>query len=271
MFHKAVASGNDFILVDHRKSAIKDLAGFAKKYCAFHYGVGADGVLLIEPSRKADFFMRIINSDGSEAEACGNGYRCVGLYAHKILGFPRQMKFDTLSGMIELEVGSVKGSTGEVKVRMVDPSDYRQKVILKNLGGKLDLHCAFINTGVPHAVIFTEALEAIDVPALGPKIRHHEAFGPRGTNVNFAQLGGENRVLIRTYERGVEDETLACGTGTVAAAVIAGMTGRVSSPVHVTTKGGEVLTVAFEKTASGVRNVYLEGSAEIVFEGHLTV
>ncbi len=270
-FYKMVASGNDFLVIDNRKHVVKDAKAFAANVCRPHVSVGADGVLLIEPSKKADFFIRIINSDGSEAEACGNGYRCVGLYAHELLGFPKSMRVETLSGDVKIDVNSKT-----IKVKMTDPSGYRPKIEIQNLpagspSAPRALSAAFINTGVPHVVIFTEGLEQVAVTELGRAIRRHEMFKPKGTNVNFAEVTGENASSLRTYERGVENETLACGTGTVAVALVANLTGRVNAPVHVKTRSGEILKVHFERSGSKVSNVYLEGSARFVFEGRLEV
>lgn len=262
-----VASGNDFLVIDNRKKIVRDAKKFAAEVCRPHLGVGADGVLLIEPSQKADFFMRIVNADGSEAEACGNGYRCVGLYAHELLKFPKSMRVETLAGEIKIDVNSKT-----VRAKMADPTEYREKVEIPNLetSGRT-LHAAFINTGVPHVVIFTEGLDQTPVVELGHAIRHHKIFQPRGTNVNFAEVAGKNLLSIRTYERGVEDETLACGTGTVAGAIVANLTGRVEVPVQVKTKSGEILKVYFERSGNRIQNVFLEGTAKFVFEGRMIV
>ena len=259
-----VASGNDFLVIDNRKKIVKDAKKFAAEICRPHIGVGADGVLLIEPSKNADFFMRIVNADGSEAEACGNGYRCVGLYAHELLKFPKTMRVETLAGEIKIDVNSKT-----VKAKMADPTEYREKLEIPNVGGQT-LRAAFINTGVPHVVIFTEGLDQAPVVELGRAIRYHKTFHPRGTNVNFAEVTGKNSLSIRTYERGVEDETLACGTGTVASAMVANLTGRVQTPVRVKTKSGETLIVNFERNKNQVRDVYLEGTTKFVFEGRVT-
>ncbi len=263
-FHKLVASGNDFIVIDNRKNTVKNQKAIAEKICKPHLGVGADGVLFIEPSKKADFFMRIINSDGSEAEACGNGYRCVGLYANTLLKFPKSMTAETLAGLIEIQVGK-----DTIKVKMAKPSEYRETIKIGLNGSKMN--AAFINTGVPHAVIFTENLKNTPVEVLGRQIRYHELFAPRGTNVNFAEVTGKNALNIRTYERGVEAETLACGTGTVASAVVAYLTGRVSAPVSVTTKSGEILQVYLDLKNKKIEHVFLEGAANFVFEGRLLI
>jgi diaminopimelate epimerase len=261
-FHKMEASGNDFLVIDNRKGAVKDPKRFALDVCRPHVGVGADGVLLIEPSKKGDFFMRIVNADGSEAEACGNGYRCVGLYAKNILGLSESIRMDTPAGLIDVHVNAKT-----IKAKMTDPKDYREQIKI-DLGEK-NLTGAFLNTGVPHVVIFAEGLNQTPVTELGRAIRHHELFQPRGVNVNFAEMAGPNALAIRTYERGVEAETLACGTGTVAVALVAALTGRAEGPVQVKTKSGEILTVYFERSGQSIRNVFLEGNARFVFEGRL--
>ena len=261
-FYKMVASGNDFIVIDNRTKMIQDAKKFGANMCLPHIGVGADGVLLIEPSKKSDFFLRIVNADGSEAEACGNGYRCVARYAHEKLGFGRKMTFDTLAGMIQAEV---RGKY--VSVLMAEPRDYRRDVRLEVNGRTLKMD--FINTGVPHAVIYSEGLNQIPVTELGRAIRYHEHFKPQGTNVNFIELNGSSEIRIRTYERGVEEEMLACGTGSVAAALTSALTCRAVSPVNVKTRSGETLEVSFELANGKPTKVFLNGNADYVYEGHL--
>lgn len=283
-FYKAVASGNDFVVIDNRDNRIRNLQAFARSVCPAHIGIGADGLLLVENSKKADFKMRIINLDGSEAEACGNGFRCIALYAHQILGFRKKMKFETLSGIIDAAIISEIrkpvlrkiGVSARVLVKMADPKEYRSEMTLRNISvesakKKNSLRCAFINTGVPHAVIFAEKLDFISVHDLGRAVRYHHAFSPRGTNVNFVEVTGERQLAIRTYERGVEGETLACGSGSTAAAVIGCLTKRVRPPVEVKTKSGERLTIRMDISGKQVKNVFLEGDAEILFSGNLMV
>ncbi|OGX06194.1 MAG: diaminopimelate epimerase [Omnitrophica bacterium RIFCSPLOWO2_12_FULL_50_11] len=261
-FQKMVASGNDFIVIDNRKGVIRDPRAFSADVCRPHVRIGADGVLLIEPSKYSDFFLRIFNADGSEAEACGNGFRCVGLYAHRRLGFTKVMRIETLSGEVEVAV-----KENMIRVKMADPKDYREPVVLAGLAAPIT--ASFINTGVPHAVIFTDNVSSTPVHELGRAIRYHELFQPNGTNVDFVEVGGQNSISVRTYERGVEAETLSCGTGATAGAVVAHLTKRVSVPVKVKTKSGEVLHVDLENTNGKIRNVYLEGGAEFVFEGRI--
>ncbi len=258
------ASGNDFIVIDNRKRVVRDAAAFARSACQPHTGIGANGILLIEQSRKSDFLMRIINSDGSEAQACGNGFRCVGLYANRVLDFPNSMVFETLSGKV-----SAKVTKNSIRVNMIDPHGWKEeiKLSLQTAKGHRTLRGAFINTGVPHVVFFVENLAQIQVEELGILIRSHQYFKPQGTNVNFVEVTGGSSIEVRTYERGVEGETLACGTGSVASAIAAYLTGRARHPVQVETKGGDLLTVSFQVDGKKISQVHLEGDAHFVFEG----
>ena len=259
-----MATGNDFIIIDNRSSALKGLSALARKLCDRKWGVGGDGMLVIERSKKADFRMRIFNSDGSEAEMCGNGSRCVALYAAKHGLAAGNMAIETVAGILK---ASVKGDT--VKVMLTEPRDIRWNFCL--MIHKCPYKLSFMNTGVPHVVHFVEDLESVDVRNIGSHLRRHGEFAPEGTNADFVKVAGRNRIRVRTYERGVEDETLACGTGSVASALIAAEAERMSSPVTVETRGGEKLKVYFDKSGGDFSNVYLEGSAKIVFEGKITV
>jgi diaminopimelate epimerase len=259
-FHKMVASGNDFVVIDNRKQTVKDPLGLTRKLCALHTGVGADGILLVEKSRKADFKMRIINSDGSEAEACGNGFRCIALYAREKMGYPAQFQFESLSGLIQAKVAQ-----NRVRVQLVQPSEVKLRGEIQVNGHRL--HYSFLNTGVPHAVIFVNGLSKIDVAGLGRAIRYHEHFKPRGTNVNFVEVKSSREIHVRTYERGVENETLACGTGSTASAIASALLDYTKPPVKVKTSGGEILTVDFKRDGGIIRSVTLEGEAHFVFEG----
>jgi diaminopimelate epimerase len=262
-FHKMVASGNDFIVIDNRRKVVTDVAKFAQKLCPEHTAVGADGILLFENSSKAAFKMRIINSDGSEADACGNGFRCIALYAKKILKFPSEFRFESLSGLIDAKVMAHDC----VRVRLIEPRDLRLSAELNVLGKRLQY--SFINTGVPHAVVIVEDLKKINVAQLGKAIREHKDFKPKGTNVNFAQVCSNHAVDVRTFERGVEAETLACGTGSTASAVVSSLLGLTKPPVKVKTRGGEVLNIDFKLNKAKLTGVTLEGQAKFVFEGQL--
>ena len=261
-FYKMVATGNDFVVVDNRKKIIPNPVSLAQKVCNRHNGVGADGLLLLENSKKADYKMRILNSDGSEAEACGNGFRCIALLAHEEFKFPRKQRFESLAGLIRADI---QGS--RVRVGLMEPRDFtgREKI---QLNGR-SLHYYFVRVGVPHVVIFVEGLAKLPVAELGREIRYHSRFVPAGTNVNFVELNGSNSIHVETYERGVETNTLACGTGSTASAIVSSLAGYVKPPVKVKTRGGEILTIDFEKKGEKIQNVSLEGEAHLVFEGTL--
>ena len=257
-----VASGNDFVVIDNRDKVVGKPVPFAREVCHSHTGVGADGVLLIENSKKADFKIRVLNADGSEAEACGNGFRCMALLAHERLGLSKKQRFETLGGIVEAEV---KGK--RVRVKLATPEDFKKREKMKVLGR--ELHYYFIRIGNPHVVIFVEGLPKLPVSEIGKAVRLHERFKPAGTNVNFVEVSGPKSIAVRTYERGVEEETLACGTGSSASAVVSCLVGYTSAPVDVKTRGGEILTVDFKKRGERVQEVFLEGEASFVFEGKL--
>jgi len=257
-FWKMSGSGNDFVVIDDRRRAVTNPAAFAKKYCHRKFGVGADGLLLVEKSKKHDFRMVYFNSDGSRAAFCGNGSRCISLFAYLNGIAPKKMSFESDAGIIYAEVGH--GNT--VKVRMPEPKDIRVDFNVDVDGKKY--RASFADTGVPHTVIFVKDTENVDVAALGRKIRRHRMFAPAGTNVNFVKVLGKHKISVRTYERGVEDETLACGTGAVASAVISILKKFAVSPLSAATRGGEILRVYYDgKTA------YLEGKVEVTFEGKI--
>jgi len=260
-FYKMVASGNDFVVVDNRRGVITDAIAFTRKVCQPHQGAGADGVLLFESSKKANFKMRIINCDGSEAAACGNGFRCIALYAHEILKYSSRMQFESGSGLIEGEVRQ----GGQVKVQLVKPKIFEMDGTLEIKGNRMSF--AFLDTGVPHTVIFVENLDKVDVFELGKAIRNHPHFQPFGTNVNFVKVRSKKEIAVRTYERGVENETLACGTGSTASAVMSVLKGHVEAPVNVVTRSGEKLKIDIRKKGAEVANVFLEGKAQFVYKG----
>lgn len=265
-FVKMSGCGNDFIFLDYREVDWRslDLPTVARLLCRRGVSIGADGlVLLLPPSDPAnDFSWRFFNSDGSEAEMCGNAARCAARFAlMKRLASGPKMRFETLSGVIEAEVVG-RGA----RIRMGEPSELRPELTVILEEGALEL--VFINTGVPHAVVFVEDIEGAKVVEVGRKIRYHSAFFPKGTNVDFVMVLSEDALAMRTYERGVEGETLACGTGAVASALAAHMRSLVRPPVKVKTRGGGELRVDFRpKGQGGYRDVYLEGDARVVFEG----
>ena len=263
-FTKMSGTGNDFILIDHRTPflAEEEMPAFARAVCERRISVGADGLILIENSENADFRWQFLNADGSWAEMCGNGARCAARFAHDRGIAPARMRFETVAGIIEAEV------TGQsVKLKMTAPTGLRLNEKLLVNGQEPVVHS--LNTGVPHAVLFMEDITQAPVLDWGKLIRFHERFQPAGTNVNFVQQLGGNGLIVRTYERGVEGETLACGTGAVAAAIIAGILGKVRPPVAVTTSGGEQLTIHFSLAGQEIADVYLEGPANFIYEGRL--
>lgn len=278
-FYKLQASGNDFILIENEKLKMKNekLKKFAKKYCERKFGVGADGMLVIEPSKPADFKMRIFNSDGSEAEMCGNGARCAGLWAEicreQSRPFP-SIKFETKAGIIETTSLVKRGNNyGNVAVKMSKPFGLQPDLPITFAGKTIKAN--FINTGVPHTVVFVEGLDNIDVAGIGREIRFHKQFQPVGTNVNFVEILKEDRINIRTYERGVETETLACGTGSAAGAVLANYklfprNEKINKyKINVGTQSGEVLSVSFSRGNKEINDLWLEGRAYLVFKGQL--
>jgi diaminopimelate epimerase len=264
-FTKAVATGNDFVVVDNRKKVLKNnLARLAKELCDRKYGIGADGLLLLEGSDSADFKMRIFNPDGSEAQMCGNGSRCIALYAYKKKIASSSMDIETLAGIIS---ASVNGDN--VKVKLTEPKDIQWNLCL--MIHECPYKVNFANTGVPHVIHFVKDIENISVKELGSSMRYHADFSPEGANVDFVRIADRNKkkIQVRTYERGVEDETLACGTGAVASAIIAAEAEDISSPITVETRSGEMLKVHFEMVKGDFKNVYLEGKAQLVYEGEI--
>ncbi|MBF0387693.1 MAG: diaminopimelate epimerase [Candidatus Omnitrophica bacterium] len=268
-FTKMQGAGNDFVVVDHVPGM--DYCDFTKKVCNRHMGIGADGVLVLGESRNCDFKMSIINADGSEAEMCGNGARCMAVYIkQKFAVVPEIFTLETLAGTIK---ASVQGEVASVQLS--EPKDFRSNVEIKIGDRKL---CGyFINTGVPHTVIFVEGLQEFDVNGLGRIIRQHQVFAPKGTNVNFVERVKDGIVAVRTYERGVEAETLACGTGSVAAALIGYLQSqKVLAPVKnamikVVTKSGEMLEISFDldvvNDKPAITNVWLKGSGKFICKG----
>ncbi len=260
-FYKMHASGNDFIIIDNREGKVSgDVPEMARRLCRPHFSVGADGLILIEKSTVADFKWRFFNSDGSEGEMCGNGSRCAAMFAYARCIGGRELCFETQAGIIRAEI-----KDGSVKVQLTQPTDYCPEMAV-DIGGK-EYKAAFINTGVPHVVYFVEDIESVDVSGIGAATRYHEIFKPAGTNANFAQVSGDGDILLRTYERGVEAETMACGTGATAAALVAGAAGLVKSPVRVKTRGGAELIVHFDWDGNRFGDVFLEGDAVFVYQG----
>jgi diaminopimelate epimerase len=261
-FHKMVGTGNDFIVIDNRKPVISDVTEFAISLCKRHTGIGADGVILLEKSKDSDLKMRIINADGSEAEMCGNGMRCAAWAATRLLKMKSDLCFETLAGTNHT---SVTGNI--VRVKLPDPTDFRDYAPLEVKDGIFYFY--YINTGVPHCVIFEENVENFPVVEIGREIRYHPHFQPAGTNVNFVHIVDENTIRVRTYERGVENETQACGTGSTASAIASVLLEKCKQPVTVITTSREKLIIDFESTMYTVTNVFLEGAVQYIFTGKI--
>jgi len=258
-FSKAVATGNDFVIIENRRNSTAILKQLALKLCLRKYGVGADGLLVSEKSNKADIKMRIFNPDGTEAEMCGNGVRCFILWAYKKKLIKSVSSVETLAGVIR---GEVKRN-GMIQVQLDASFEYRPgvKVAFKNRVFKGD----YIDTGVPHFVVETDKIEDVDVKFYGRFLRFHKTFNPRGTNVDFIQFKN-NKLYVRTYERGVEDETLACGTGCVASALVFGRKkGYLTKEFAVIPKSKEKLKISYLLKSNKFQKVHLEGKADILF------
>jgi len=260
-FYKMSASGNDFILIDNRDGKVykefRNINEFVKKVSRQHHSVGADGVILIEAAREDNnFSWRFFNADGSEAEMCGNGGRCAARFA-KMKGIAgEKMTFETMAGIIKAEVNGAK-----VKLQLTTPKDLKLDYPVKLEDKEIFINS--VDTGVPHAVLVVKDIDYISVNELGSSIRYHKMFGKKGTNVNFVEIIDMKNVKLRTYERGVEGETYACGTGAVASVVILSRKSQVKSPVNVHTRGGEILKIYVNE------EVYLEGGTKIIFTGKL--
>ncbi len=264
-FMKLHGNGNDFILIDeYGCQCIPDdmKAQFAALYCDRRFGIGGDGVLYLQRSASADLRMRLFQPDESEAEMCGNGIRCFAKYAYDTGYVEKMCSVETLAGIIRVEMG-YEDDTFMATIDMPSPKFDRKDIPATGEGeyretiGGSEVYA--VNTGVPHAVLFVEDIETVRPEEAGPPIRNHLTF-PRGANVNFVQRAGEDTLKIRTFERGIEGETLSCGTGATAAAAVAHRLGYVRSPVTVETRGGPLIISLGEVTKT-------TGPATTVFKG----
>lgn len=264
-FAKMSGAGNDFIVIDNRDNTIELDEAVIEKVCSRGLAIGADGLLVLTLCEQADFKMVYYNADGSRAEMCGNGARCIARFA-VLIGLcqeKKQLTFETDAGMYQAVVEGMF-----VELKMIPPTGLKQdiKLALKD-GERL---CDFLNTGVPHAVFFTEALAEENVNELGREVRYHEHFQPKGTNVNFCQPIDQHTIAFRIYERGVENETLASGTGAAACVLTAASRQLVQSPVTVKTHSGIVLEMQFEQDQDGFSNVVQKGEARLIYWGELS-
>lgn len=266
-FTKMNGAGNDFVVIDNRDLDKPLTSEQIALLCDRHRGVGADGLLAVEPAENgADVRFRYYNADGGEAEMCGNGARCFGRYTSRLLaGEPEVVSFETIAGNL-----SAKLIGTNVEVAMSDPFDLHldSEVTVPGLASPIHL----LNTGVPHAVSFVDDLESLDLLTLGAAIRYHDHFAPAGTNANFVKVLAPGHIAIRTYERGVENETLACGTGMVASAIMHHLLDGAPSPVKVDVAGGDTLEIGFHAQGEGrFHEVTLTGPADFVFDGEIEV
>jgi len=267
-FHKFHGAGNDFIIFDNREGqfsrASKHTQNFVKQLCNRHWGIGADGVILLEDSGKAAFAMQFFNADGLPGSFCGNGGRCIVAFAHTLGLVEDKVVFLASDGTHEAIINHCESNLWDISLEMKNVDDF-------NGSGKE----FFLNTGSPHLVLFSETVSEKDVVGEGSKIRYSSRFAPGGTNVNFAEIQSDNRIRMRTYERGVENETMACGTGATAVALAAwksGVRNRQNS-YWLATNGGDLM-VSFDppKNEGGVfSNIWLTGQVVLVFQGDLFI
>jgi len=271
-FWKMHGLGNDYIVIDNRSGALNEdeLPSLAVKLCNRRLGIGADGLLLIYPSQKADVKMRILNADGSEAEMCGNGIRCIAKYCFESsIVRKNSLLVETLAGVKTLDIKLEDATVKSVRVNMGSPSFEVEEIPIKWNGTFIDkpiqaggttVRATALSMGNPHCVVFVENVEGYPVEAIGPILENHELF-PKRTNVEFVQIVSRDKLKVRVWERGV-GETLACGTGACASVVAAKILGKVNEKVAVELLGGE-LTIEYRNGGT----VFMEGPAEKVFEG----
>jgi diaminopimelate epimerase len=266
-FQKFEGAGNDFVVIDNRKSTLRNGGRIARLLCDRHRSIGSDGLLLLENSDRADYRMMYYNADGSYGGMCGNGGRCIAMFAYVNGIAGRSHRFEALKHIYSAAIVS----PARVQLWMKDPTKYRPDIRLRRRG--YSFKADFLDTGSPHAVIEVRKgkLKGLDLQRLGPWIRHHRAFRPLGANVNFIERVGANSLGMRTYERGVEAETLACGTGSVACSIVSSLRHGLRSPVTVVAASGDRLNISFRKTKSGFRDVVLEGPAVRTFKGSIDV
>jgi len=264
-FTKVSGAGNDFIIIDDRDGRINpaEAGPLVEAVCRRRTSIGADGVILIVSDPALDFKWHFYNADGGEAEMCGNGARCAARFAYESGIAGRKMSFRTLAGVIDAEV-----LDDGVRIGMTEPAGFVGERTMQAVGREFEVW--FIDTGVPHAVVFVEDVRSVPLHDWGRALRFHEMFAPAGANANFVMVEG-SRIWMRTYERGVEGETLACGTGAVASALIAHTAHALPSPVDVVTRSGEVLSVGFASSGEpgSFRDVFLEGPAKMIARGEI--
>lgn len=253
-FYKYQGTGNDFVIIDNRQNSFdKNNTKLIKQLCDRRFGIGADGLILLENNAQVDFKMVYFNSDGNESTMCGNGGRCISAFAKYLGIIQNKGVFEAIDGLHDVEF---EGDL--VKLKMQDVSSI-----------KCFEDYTFLNTGSPHYVAFRDNLQTLEVKLEGAKIRYNDTFKHEGTNVNFVEKINNSTFAVRTYERGVEDETLSCGTGVTAVALAMHKTGQTSTNlITLNTKGGD-LQIAFSKNQEEYKNIWLIGPAQLVFKGEV--
>lgn len=271
-FSKMAGGGNDFVVIDNRAGRVEDPAALARRICTSHLSVGADGIILIENTPRATFRMRYFNADGSLGDFCGNGTRCAARFAFVNVIAPKRMTIETGAGTVGAEVSD----GGHVTLTLQPPHSFQANRALRV--GDATIHGSSIMVGVPHYVIFLRdpstslgtGFWSQDIVALGRALRNHPDLQPAGANVNFVVVRDPHSIEVRTYERGVEAETLACGSGVVASSVTSALFGKTKAPVKVLTRSGITLEVSFALDGGLPRDVQLRGDARIVYRGTMT-
>ena len=264
-FSKMAGGGNDFVVIDNRDRRIADAGELTRRICTRALSVGADGLVLVEPSVRATFRMRYYNSDGGLSDFCANGTRCAARFAFLNVIAPRKMTIETDAGIVGAEVGE----GGWVTLTLPPPHTFKPQRPLE-IGGKT-IRGSAIMVGVPHYVVFLDGdLWAQDIAPLGKAIRLHPALQPQGANANFVVVRDRHAIEIRTYERGVEAETLSCGSGVVASVSTAALFGQVESPVSVLTRSGVTFEVSFRREGPELLELKLRGDARLIFRAQLT-
>ncbi len=276
-FFKYQATGNDFILIDEFEEKViseRDMADFAKNVCRRRYSVGGDGVLFLGKSDKADIRMRIFNPDGSEAGMCGNGVRCTIKHFLENYSPNKDCKVETLADIVHGSAVIKDGRIERINVDMGTPKMLRREIPVKGkpenffLGENLrGFEVYSINTGVPHSIVFVDNLD-LDVEKIGREIRYDPIF-PEGTNVDFVKIEGRDRISVRVYERGVENETFSCGTGATASAIFSSFLKKTDELVKVSLMGGELIIKTIYENNIPIKS-YMEGDANLVYIGYLS-
>lgn len=267
LFDKMAGGGNDFVIIDDRSGAMSDAPGLARRICTRRLSVGADGLILIESSARATFRMRYLNADGSTADFCANGTRCAARFAFLHVIAPRRMSIETGAGVIGAEI-----IDQQVELTLPPPRDFRADQPLEGPGGRL-VQGSYIVVGVPHYVQFVgegDDLWSLEIEEEGRHLRFHPELQPAGANVDWAEVSGPHEISVRTYERGVEGETLSCGSGVTASVAVAALNGRVESPVSVMTRSGIAYQVSWETTEGRIGEMRLRGDARLIYRAELT-